>query len=79
MVIDKTISKRKLYKTYLQGNSMAEIAKMYSCSVNKIVYWMDKYEIKRRSISDAVYIKQNPNGNPFKIKSNLSLKEQRLF
>lgn len=79
MVISTTLSKKTLNKIYLQGNSMAEIANKYNCSINRIVYWMNKYNIKRRSNSDAAYIKQNPNGDPFKIKNNLNLKEQQLF
>jgi len=30
---------------------------------------MDKHKIKRRSISDAIYIRNNPNGDSFKLKS----------
>lgn len=57
---------------------MAEIAKKIGCSINKIAYWMDKYKIKRRSNSEATYVKRNPNGDPFKIKNKLNLKEQQL-
>ncbi len=46
---------------------MAEIADITGCSIHKVVYWMDKYKIKRRSISDAIYLKLNPLGDPFKI------------
>lgn len=51
---------------------MAEIASNLNCSVHKVVYWMDKYQIKRRSYSEAVYLKLNPNGDPFKIKQKLT-------
>lgn len=63
---------------YIEGYSMAEIAKKIGCSINKIAYWMDKYKIKRRSNSEATYVKRNPNGDPFKIKNKLNLKEQQL-
>ncbi len=78
MVINNNTSKEKLNRMYLRGNSMAEIAKILGCSINKISYWMDKYKIKRRSNSEATYVKRNPNGDPFKIKNKLNLKEQQL-
>jgi hypothetical protein len=42
-----------------------DISKASGHSVHKVTYWMDKHNIKRRSISDAIYLKNNPNGNPF--------------
>ncbi len=44
---------------------MAEIANECGCSIHKIQYWMKKHRIQSRSISDASYIKHNPNGDPF--------------
>jgi hypothetical protein len=64
---------------YSSGKSITEVAKSLSCSPNKIVYWMKKYNIKRRSHSDAAYIKQNPNGDPFKIKKKLTRDEMFLY
>jgi len=58
---------------------MADIAKNLNCSIHKIVYWMDKFNIPRRSFSDAVYLKANPHGDPFKIKKQLSDKELILY
>lgn len=40
---------------------------------------MKKYKIKRRSHSEASYIKQNPNGDPFRIKKNLTKDETFLY
>lgn len=56
-----------------------EISEISNCSVNKVVYWMKKHKIKRRNRSTASYIKANPNGDPFKIKTPLSHADQRLF
>lgn len=67
-----------LQKLYSSGKSMAQIAKTTNCSINKIVYWMQKHGIKRRSRSEANYILYNPNGDPFKIKYNLSKDESFL-
>lgn len=39
---------------------------------------MVKYDIKRRGISEANYIKANPNGEPFQIKNNLTIDEEKL-
>ena len=73
------ISKKQLLPLYSKGKSMAEIASKLKCSNNKIVYWMDKYQIKRRNRSDASYIKQNPNGDPFKIRKKLNSNELFLL
>ncbi len=45
--------------------SVFEVAKRLECSESKINYWIRKYEIPKRSISEAAYLKQNPNGDPF--------------
>lgn len=39
---------------------------------------MDKYDIKRRSISEAVYTRSNPDGDPFSIKSPSTMYEHWL-
>src|SRR3989344_9085899 len=69
------LSKEKLNKLYSGGKSLSEISNELNFSVHKIKYWMDKYKIKRRSLSDALYIKNNSNGDPFKIKTDLDKKE----
>lgn len=56
-----------------QKKSVYEMSKELKCSENKINYWLSKYRIKKRSISDAVYIKVNSNGDLFsssKFKTN---------
>ncbi|MDO8591360.1 MAG: hypothetical protein Q7R60_00335 [bacterium] len=58
---------------------MMEISKHLGCSHHKIAYWMGEYKIKRRSISDAVYLKSNPNGDPFSIKPPETAEELILF
>ena len=58
---------------------MQEIAKLLNCSVHKIKYWMDNYGIKIRTISDAVYLKHNPNGDPFKIRKPKTMEEAVLY
>ena len=55
-----------------------EISKKFGCSHGKIVYWMRRYNISRRPRRDAMYVKYNPNGDPFKIKKNLTRDEAEL-
>lgn len=68
-----------LLELYKSGKSMSEIATKFQCSVNKVVYWMNKYNISRRTHSEATYSKRNPNGDPFKIKSPLSSSDKMLL
>lgn len=79
MTVSSQFSKENLFSLYQSGQSMTEIAKRLNCSIHKIVYWMDKFNIPRRSFSDAVYLKANPNGDPFKIKTSLIDHEQILY
>ena len=58
---------------------MMEIAERLRVTHATIYYWLKKYKIKRRSWRDSSYIKQNPNGNPFKIKKRLNKKEKELL
>src|ERR1700690_241208 len=69
------MDKDLLKKHYESGKSMAEIATDLGFSVHKILYWMIKYEIPRRSRSEANYLKYNPGGDPFEIKNNLNSEE----
>src|SRR3989338_8794653 len=67
----------ELYKK--QRKSMQDIAHFMGCSLHKVAYWMDRYKIPRRSISDASYLKHNPNGDPFRFRPPRTLSEQLLF
>ncbi len=61
------MNKHKLLQMYLNKKmSVAEIATFFHCSQNKINYWFTKYNIPKRSISDATYTKRNPQGDPFR-------------
>ncbi len=72
------IQKERLEKLYKSGFSMMDISKRLGKSHSEVIYWMDKYDLLRRSRSEATYIKRNPNGDPFRIKNNLSPKEIEL-
>lgn len=74
------IRKAELEKLYnVQKLSMMEISHLLNCSVNKVVYWMDKHNLIRRTISEAVYQKSNPNGDPFSIQPIETIADAELF
>jgi hypothetical protein len=62
-----------------QRRSSAQISRYINCSENKVNYWLVKYEIKKRTISDAIYELRNPLGDPFFIKNPKTLREGILF
>jgi hypothetical protein len=59
--------------------SVSQIASELRCSQNKVTYWLQKYHIRRRSISEAVYIRSNPHGDPFLFKRPCTDKEWFLY
>lgn len=73
------IPKSDLEKMYLSGKSMYQMAKIFCCSQNKIVYWMNRYEIKRRTRSEAAYLSGNPEGNPFNLDEINNLSKSDMF
>jgi len=74
------ITFQNLSRLYVQRKkSASEIAKLFGCSENKISYWLSKYRINKRAISEAIYIKHNPKGDPFRFKLPKNIKEAQLF
>ena len=75
-----TILVSKIKKLYLiQNKSVSVIAKKMGCSENKVNYWLSKENVKKRSISEAIYIKHNPKGDPFKFIPPVNSEEAKLF
>jgi hypothetical protein len=75
-----TVSQKKIAQLYINhSKSVQEIADIIKCSPNKIRYWMKKYNIETRTISEAIYRKNNPHGDPFKIRYPSTLSEAVLF
>lgn len=67
-----------LLKYYIkERKSISEIARILNKSETGINYWIKKYEIKKRTISEAIYLKNNPDGDPFNVivPNNLYLSE----
>ena len=78
--ISLPMNKKILQRLYINnGSSVAEIAKKIKCSSNSINYWMNKYGIPKRSISEAIYQKNNPKGDPFNFVKPNSLRKMFLF
>jgi hypothetical protein len=74
------IQKLLLQELYTdRGKSMMEIANHLGCSANAVDYWMRKHKIPKRTISDAVYIKNNPDGDPFVIPTIKTLDQAELY
>lgn len=58
---------------------MQDIARHFNCSIRAVTYWMEKYNMKRRSWSEATYLKRNPNGDPFKFSRPRTRADYQLF
>lgn len=68
---------RRLY--LMEGLSMKDIAVRLKCSLHKVSYWMEYYTIPKRSISEAIYVRSNPGGDPFVFHSPKTIDEAKLF
>ncbi|MFH1190697.1 MAG: hypothetical protein V1670_00680 [Candidatus Omnitrophota bacterium] len=74
------VNKRNLQYLYNDKKlSMMEVAERLGVTHATIYYWLKKYGVKRRSWRDSSYVKQNPNGDPFKLKKRLNKKEKGLL
>ena len=74
------ILKEVLFDFYVKKKySTSKISGIFNCSENKINYWLKKYSIQKRTISDAIYELRNPNGDPFSIKEPKNLEQGILF
>lgn len=49
------------------------------CSAHQVGYWIRKYKIKSRSISEAVYLKHHPSGDPFEFRWPKTIQQAKLF
>jgi hypothetical protein len=68
---------KKLYVD--RKKSASSISAELGVSTTKVNYWLKKFGIKKRSISDAIYVKNNPLGDPFKFNKISNQKEATLF
>ena len=69
-----------LEKYYLtERKSSRQISVLLKCSEHKVNYWIDKYKIKKRSISDSLYVRCNPSGNPFELNKLLNKDKNFIY
>lgn len=74
------ITKEILFKLYLEDKrSVSFIANRFECSENRINYWLKKYDIQKRTISEAIYQCKNPKGDPFSLRLPINLEEGTLW
>lgn len=74
------ISKETLLLWYVtKGKSAEEIADALRCSGRKVRYWLEKYKIPRRGYREALYLKNNPDGDPFQFTPPQNIKEAELY
>lgn len=63
------LTKEILTDLYLDKKfSVATIAQKFCCSQGKINYQLKRFKIPKRTISEALYSKHNPGGDPFAVK-----------
>jgi len=74
------LSQQQLNELYVEKKlSMHQIAAKLHCSVNQVAYWMNRYQFKRRTVAEGVYVKWNPGGDPFRISQPRNIKDAFLF
>lgn len=75
-----TLTKEVLLKLYTEEKrSSKDIGRKYNYSEHKVNYWLNKHGIPKRSISEAIYAKYNPNGDPFLFNMPRTREEMFLF
>jgi hypothetical protein len=75
-----SISEQTLRDLYInQKLSIKKIAARLNFSHQKIAYWLDKYRITTRTISEAIYVFHHPAGDPFKLRQPANDREAVLF
>ncbi|MEY4747204.1 MAG: hypothetical protein RLZZ416_253 [Candidatus Parcubacteria bacterium] len=74
------IGRGTLLKLYQEKKlSVSTIAKQLKCSQHQVNYWLSKFKIPKRSISDALYEMWNPAGDPFKVSFPRTINEAILY
>ena len=74
------LSKIILEKYYVENKyTVSKIAGMLACSEHKVNYWLYKYGIPKRSISEAIYTLRNPEGDPFTVSTITSNNQSFLY
>ena len=69
---------REIIRTYRNGNSINEVAAMFSLSTRKVREVLNNGNITIRNHKEASYIKNNRLGDPFDILTKLTPEEEHL-
>ncbi|MDP3948767.1 MAG: hypothetical protein Q8Q17_02355 [bacterium] len=76
----KPLDGAELKKLYVdKKKSSRQIAEIFGCSGHKVNYWLAKHNIVKRSLSEAIYVSCNPDGNPFNVKEVKTLSDAKLL
>jgi hypothetical protein len=68
-----------LRRLYLEEKlSAKQIADRLGIPEHKVVYWLTRHKIPKRSLSEAAYLRINLGVDPFDIKTDLNLDEEKL-
>ncbi len=71
---------KKLEHLYLEKKySAKQIAEIFHCPENRVHYWLKKFSIHKRSISEDIYQKRNPHGDPFQFKKPNNINSAILY
>lgn len=74
------MEKEVLEKLYLvKKKSAMEIAKLTHRAPGTIDFWLKEYKIPKRSISEAIYVKRNPKGDPFEVMKPKNIDQAILY
>ena len=74
------ISPKVLFHLYtVEKLSSHDIAQKLKCSTSKVNYWIARSGIKKRTQSDATYVKRNPHGDPFRFYEPKQMDEMFLY
>ena len=74
------ISEEELRDLYeIKKLSAMQIAKSIGCSATGINHLLSKYRIEKRSLSEAIYVLSNPDGDPFSFRQPETAEEWQLY
>jgi hypothetical protein len=74
------LSKEVLFDLYVNKKySTSKISGIFNCSENKINYWLGKFKINKRTISEAIYQFKNPLGDPFNLNLPKTIEQGIIF
>ena len=68
----------EIIRSYKRGNSVNEVATLFRLSPNRVRDVLSNYDIIMRSHREAAYLKNNKNGDPFDILTELTPEEEHL-